>query len=280
MDRLTAFLDTFKLTASVAESPVQLAGPCLLLVGTDTQRGGRVLLRVQGAGELPPGLRLAVAIEFDNATNPLMAAMPDEVSASLQDGPSLRSTAQALLCEATGDRCGRAGTLNRLAEVMVLREAMEAGANWPGIFAALAHPGSYQAVVSMHDLPARAWTVEDLAALATMSRTHFMTTFHKVAGTTPMAYLTAWRPTRWQWMLCTPHRFHSRTGVGCFRMRRRMRRLSIRRTLAWSAAMTRSNGCTACCRCRRRGGSTAAAPGIWHRPPKRVAVRPATTSSR
>lgn len=195
MDRLTAFLDTFKLTASVAESPVQLAGPCLLLVGTDTQRGGRVLLRVQGAGELPPGLRLAVAIEFDNATNPLMAAMPDEVSASLQDGPSLRSTAQALLCEATGDRCGRAGTLNRLAEVMVLREAMEAGASWPGIFAALAHPGLYQAVVSMHDLPARAWTVEDLAALATMSRTHFMTTFHKVAGTTPMAYLTAWRLT-------------------------------------------------------------------------------------
>ena len=28
-----------------------------------------------------------------------------------------------------------------------------------------------------------------------MSRTHFMTTFHKVAGTTPMAYLTAWRLT-------------------------------------------------------------------------------------
>lgn len=194
MDRLTAFLDTFKLTASVAESPVQLAGPCLLIVGTDTQRGS-VLLRVQGAGELPPGLRLAVAIEFDNATNPLMAAMPNEVSASLQDGPLLRSTAQALLCEATGDRCGRAGTLNRLAEVMVLREAIEAGASWPGIFAALAHPGLYQAVVSMHDLPARAWTVEDIAALATMSRTHFMTTFHKVAGTTPMAYLTAWRLT-------------------------------------------------------------------------------------
>ena len=176
MDRLTAFLDTFKLTAFVAESPVQLAGPCLLLVGTDTQRGGPVLLRVQGAGELPPDLRLAVAIEFDNATNPLMAAMPDEVSASLQDGPSLRSTAQALLCEASGDCCGRAGALNRLAEVMVLmmlREAIEAGASRPGIFAALAHPGLHRAVVSMHDLPARAWTVEDLAAWRlTLARRH------------------------------------------------------------------------------------------------------------
>lgn len=198
MDRLTAFLQTFKLTASVASSPEQLDGPCLLIVGTDNERERRVLLRVQGAGELPPDLRLAVAIEFDNATNPLMTAMPDEVCASPQDGVSLRSTAEALLCEATGDRCGRAGALNRLAEVMVLmmlREAIEAGASRPGIFAALAHPGLHRAVVSMHDLPARAWTVEDLAALATMSRTHFMTTFRKVAGTTPMAYLAAWRLT-------------------------------------------------------------------------------------
>ena len=124
-------------------SPALLDGPCLLLAGTDSEREGRVLLRVQGAGELPPDLRLAVAIEFDNATNPLMAAMPDEVCASLLDGPSLRSTAQALLCEATGDRCGRAGALNRLAEVMVLmmlREAIEAGREPAGIFAALAIP--------------------------------------------------------------------------------------------------------------------------------------------
>lgn len=198
MDRLTAFLDTFRLTASVADAPALLDGPCLLLAGTDSESEGRVLLRVQGAGKLPPDLRLAVAIEFDNATNPLMTAMPDEVCASLLDGPSLRLTAQALLCEAAGDRCGRAGALNRLAEVMVLmmlREAIEAGASRPGIFAALAHPGLHRAVVSMHDLPARAWTIEDLAALATMSRTHFMTTFRTVAGTTPMAYLTTWRLT-------------------------------------------------------------------------------------
>ncbi len=187
-----------KLRACVADVPERLDGPCLLLAGGEGDREERVLLRVQRAGPLPRDLRIAVAIEFDNATNPLMAAMAQEVAVPLQDCPSLQSTAQAFLAEATSNRCGRAAALNRLAEVMVLmmlRHAIEAGASRPGIFAALAHPGLHRAVVSMHDLPSKAWTVDDLAALAAMSRTHFMATFRRVAGTTPMAYLGAWRLT-------------------------------------------------------------------------------------
>jgi transcriptional regulator GlxA family with amidase domain len=45
----------------------------------------------------------------------------------------------------------------------------------------------------MHDDPARAWMVSDLAALAEMSRGHFITRFRDVVGQTPTAYLTGWR---------------------------------------------------------------------------------------
>ena len=198
MDRLAAFVEVFKLSASVAAPALAVKGPCLLLSGRPSGENGLMTLRLQGGPAPPPDLRIAVAIEFDNKANPLMMAIPQEVSVLLQDSASLRFTAEAFLAEAEGKRCGRAAALNRLAEVMVLmmlRQVIDAGSDRPGLFAALAHPSLHRALVSMHDLPSKPWTVEELAARAAMSRTHFMASFKKVVGTTPMAYLGAWRLT-------------------------------------------------------------------------------------
>lgn len=198
MDRLAAFVEVFKLSASVVAPAEAADGPCLLLSGAPGAEDGRIALRLQGNAMPPPDLRIAVAIEFDNTANPLMIAIPDEVSVGLRDFPSLSFTAEAFLAEAEANRCGRVSALNRLAEVMVLmmlRQVIDAGSDRPGLFAALAHPSLHRALVSMHDLPARPWTVQELADRATMSRTHFMSTFSRVVGTTPMAYLGAWRLT-------------------------------------------------------------------------------------
>ncbi len=198
LDRLAAFLESFKLSASVSDPDASVIGPCLMLYESPDSNKSRIVLRMLGRGSPSSDLRFTVAIEFDNATNPLMAAMPEEVSVPLHSAPSLRSTAEAFLAEVDGARCGRLAALNRLAEVMVLmmlRQVIDEGESQPGLFAALAHPSLYRALVSMHDHPAKAWTVEQLADSATMSRTQFMETFRRVVGTTPMAYLSTWRLT-------------------------------------------------------------------------------------
>lgn len=47
----------------------------------------------------------------------------------------------------------------------------------------------------MHERPERAWTLDDLAEIAGMSRTRFATHFRTVVGRTPIDYLTRWRMT-------------------------------------------------------------------------------------
>lgn len=197
MDRLAAFLDSFKLSAVVLDPEQPVQGPSLWL-HYPSHGGGRIALRMNALSQPPADLRAVVAIDFENATNPLMTAIPDEISVELDDAPALRATTQAFLSEVESNRCGRLAALDRLAEVMVLmmlRQVIDTGDRQPGLFAALAHPNLQRALVSMHDHPAKAWNVEQLAEVAAMSRTQFMTTFRKIMGTTPMNYLGAWRLT-------------------------------------------------------------------------------------
>jgi transcriptional regulator GlxA family with amidase domain len=49
------------------------------------------------------------------------------------------------------------------------------------------------AVREMHAEPARAWTVDELARSAALSRTTFFDRFTRAVGVPPMEYLLAWR---------------------------------------------------------------------------------------
>lgn len=51
------------------------------------------------------------------------------------------------------------------------------------------------ALSSMHEEPARGWTVQGLAHTVGMSRTAFAQTFKRFVGSSPMEYLTKWRMT-------------------------------------------------------------------------------------
>jgi AraC-like DNA-binding protein len=46
---------------------------------------------------------------------------------------------------------------------------------------------------TMHDEPARPWTVADLARTAGLSRAAFARRFTELVGEPPLAYLTRWR---------------------------------------------------------------------------------------
>jgi transcriptional regulator GlxA family with amidase domain len=63
----------------------------------------------------------------------------------------------------------------------------------PGLAFGLADPRLAAALRGLHADPARAWTVEQLAKEAAMSRSAFFERFSQTVGVTPMDYLLAWR---------------------------------------------------------------------------------------
>jgi transcriptional regulator GlxA family with amidase domain len=62
-----------------------------------------------------------------------------------------------------------------------------------GMLAGLAHPRLHVSLVAMHDDPGKNWKAADLASIAQMSRSQFISTFPKTVGQSPIAYLNAWR---------------------------------------------------------------------------------------
>lgn len=97
--------------------------------------------------------------------------------------------------EAAAQRPGRELVLTRLVE-MLLIEALRSTAGEgapPGLLRGLADARIAQAMRHMHGEPARAWTVEQLALKAALSRSAFHERFTRTVGLAPMEYLLAWR---------------------------------------------------------------------------------------
>ena len=126
---------------------------------------------------------------FEGGARIRSRALPRRWSACRSRRSSVATTVLELLFEeASTQRCGRTALVNRLFEVVliqVLRQLMEAGRTKGGMLAGLAHPRLRNAIVAMHEAPAKEWSLEDLARVAGMSRSVFATTFRDVLGMTP-----------------------------------------------------------------------------------------------
>ncbi len=97
--------------------------------------------------------------------------------------------------EATADRAGRDLVLGRLVEVMLietLRTIQDETAP-AGLLRGLGDPRLAVAIREMHADPARAWTVEELARKAALSRSVFFDRFTGAVGVPPNEYLLGWR---------------------------------------------------------------------------------------
>lgn len=130
--------------------------------------------------------------------NPVALGMPDLVVIALADIAGLAPTLDLLLDEAFAARDGRQVALDRLFEylfVQVLRHIIARGLVARGTLAGLGDARLARAITAMHEAPARAWTLDDLAAAAGMSRTRFAAHFRDVTQATPLDYLARWRMT-------------------------------------------------------------------------------------
>jgi AraC-like DNA-binding protein len=96
-------------------------------------------------------------------------------------------------------RCGQRVLADRLFEVVLIQllrwlvdHPREAGVGG-GLVAALADPRLARALSALHAQPGQAWTLEQMAAQAGMSRSAFALAFREQVGSTPAAYLAQWR---------------------------------------------------------------------------------------
>jgi AraC-like DNA-binding protein len=198
VDRLSAFFQVFDLSVSVSTCPTPGADASMFVLGDSGELAQQLILDTgKPKKPSPEGAALVgAAISFGGPLNPLIAALPERLVVDLHESPALQAITRVFVEEALHARCGQSAAIGKLCEVillMVLRQVIDCGTAAPGLLAGLSHPALHRALVAMHDAPERPWRVEDLASVASMSRSQFMASFRLTVGTTPAAYLTAWR---------------------------------------------------------------------------------------
>jgi AraC-like DNA-binding protein len=167
------------------------------LSGTPHRQPG---LHLPTVGEGPFTTVLCAMIDFEaRGVNPIMQALPRAIVVRSEDqgtSAGLHALARMMLAEYEANGAGRAGVLDRLAEVMfvlVLRHHMQRAPELAGFLAAVKDERIARALALLHRTPDRDWRVDTLAREAGMSRTVFAERFASFLGQTPMQYLASWR---------------------------------------------------------------------------------------
>ena len=152
-------------------------------------------------GTLPGLLVVRTRVNANSSIAPSTAtrhaAAPTADVLSIAAGDWLATTLRYAVEEAESLRPGHAVMLGRLTEILfveVLRHYMQQlPAAQRGWLSAVRDPVVGQTLRLLHAHPERAWTVEDLASAAAVSRSTLADRFTLLVGEPPMRYLTAWR---------------------------------------------------------------------------------------
>ncbi|WP_405488371.1 AraC family transcriptional regulator [Nocardia sp. NBC_00511] len=150
-----------------------------------------------------PGVRTALvcgAYELGRQrSHPLLDELPEFIHLPARPGrhPALRSAVDLLAGEIAEPRLGTDAAIPALLDTLLLyilrawfEEHAEAASGWAG---ALTDPTVAAVLRVIHDDPARAWTVPELAAAAGVSRATLARRFTATVGEPPLSYLTRWR---------------------------------------------------------------------------------------
>jgi AraC-like DNA-binding protein len=124
---------------------------------------------------LPPVSRIAAASPQASVVAPALQLLAAETAGTAPGSDLMR---QQLTC---------------ILFVQVLRALLETGEASPGWLAALRDPQIGAALTLIHQEPARRWTVAELAAAASLSRSSFALRFRTLVGLPPLDYLVRWR---------------------------------------------------------------------------------------
>lgn len=128
--------------------------------------------------------------------NPITDSLPDVVSIKLAETQGIEQLLDLMLEEAFHQGAGQQAALDRLCEILMirlLRHCVAHGLACGGTLAGLSDSRIAKTLQAIHTHPAQAWTLEDMAALAGMSRARFAAHFKDLTGMTPAHYVASWR---------------------------------------------------------------------------------------
>jgi AraC-like DNA-binding protein len=129
--------------------------------------------------------------------NPLLAALPPMIRVSDRSGGLLDAFVRFAVAEATTPSMGGESTLARLSELMFVEAVRRYLETLPpehsGWLAGLRDVHVGRALTALHQHSARAWTLEQLAREAGLSRSALAERFVALVGQPPMQYLASWR---------------------------------------------------------------------------------------
>ncbi|GMV59667.1 MAG: hypothetical protein AMXMBFR72_27610 [Betaproteobacteria bacterium] len=176
--------------AFIGQAPKTIVEPAIVFVLRPT--AAPLFVEAHSGAEM-----LRLTLQFAGGDrHPIVESLPAVVLAELAALPGGAALLQLFVDEVTAADHGRQATLDRLAELLtirVVRYALERGLVRSGTLAALADPKLARVLAALHQQPARAWTLAEMAALAGMSRSRFALRFRSVTGATPADYLAAAR---------------------------------------------------------------------------------------
>jgi len=156
------------------------------------QPNGQFRLGVQNG---PPDVLLLVGhCAFGSPDAALLVSLLPQL-VHIRGEKRLSTLVQLVADESGGRRPARDVILARLLEVLLI-EALRSTAGTdasPGLLRGLADERLATAIRAMHESPARAWTVAELAKKAALSRSAFFERFNDAVGVPPMEYLLGWR---------------------------------------------------------------------------------------
>jgi AraC-like DNA-binding protein len=153
-------------------------------------------------GDGEPTMRLICGmLEFVNrGFNPVFSALPPFLRLKSGDGPStawMQASFTHIIDEAESGRPGSESMLAKLTELLFVETLRSYLQTLPedekGFFAGMNDETVGRAIGAIHENPAHAWTVAELAKKAGASRSAFSPRFGEVMGIPPMAYVTRWR---------------------------------------------------------------------------------------
>ncbi|WP_027794080.1 AraC family transcriptional regulator [Paraburkholderia acidipaludis] len=148
-----------------------------------------------GAGNSPIDTRMMAGhCSFGSPDALLLVSLLPQI-VHVRGEQRLATLVQLVREESRDQRPAREVVLSRLLEVLLieaLRSAAGTGAS-PGLVRGLADGRLAAAIRGMHEHPAHAWTVAELAKETALSRSTFFERFNRSVGVAPMEYLLTWR---------------------------------------------------------------------------------------
>ncbi len=143
---------------------------------------------------LPDMRSLGGAFLFDAGDPGLLVSLLPRV-VHIRDSVRLSQLVQMVGEESAGQKAGSEFIRSRLVELLLVEAMRSAAADSapPGLLRGLGDERVARALRQMHAHIGRAWTIDQLAKIATLSRSAFFARFTRLVGVAPMAYLLAWR---------------------------------------------------------------------------------------